>query len=241
MPTAEKAKAIEQAADWYRRAGGLVFTEYRGLRVRQLQNLRRELRMKGAELHVIKNTLFRLAAGTDVEKLPEELHNGPTAIAFLFENESAGAKVLLDFSKTSKNLVIKGGYINGRAFSASEVESFSKLPSREVLLAQVIGTIAAPLSQLVGTIEALYADPIRTIGAVADKASEGAPVASAPEPQAEAAPESQDAASESGPKEAAPVTAAEAPEEEGGSQPEEMQPSQEDASDSSETPKEEGE
>ena len=181
MPTAEKAKTIEQAKDWYSRSAGVIFTDYRGLKVQEIQQLRRDLRKKGAEIHVLKNTLFRKAAGEDVDKLPAELHNGPTAVAFIFENETDCAKALLDYAKTNKKLNVKGGFIGGRAFTAKDVEALAALPSREVLIAQVIGAIAAPLSNLVGVIEALYADPIRVIGAVADKVAEGSPL---PEPKA---------------------------------------------------------
>jgi large subunit ribosomal protein L10 len=185
MPTAEKAQMIEQAKDWYSRSIGVVFTDYRGLKVHEVQQLRRDLRKKGAEIHVLKNTLFRIAAGDDVAKMPIELHNGPTAVAFVFENETDVTKALLDYAKTNKNLKVKGGYFGGRALNAKEVETLSSLPPRDMLLAQLIGTIAAPLSGLVGVIEALYADPIRVIGAVADKVAESSP-APAPKPEPEA-------------------------------------------------------
>ena len=201
MPTAEKSQVIEQAKEWYGKSKGVVFADYRGLKVKEMQALRANLRAKGGEIHVIKNTLFRLAAGEDANALPDDLHNGPTAIAFVYENESDCAKALFDFTKTHKNLAVKGGFFGGKAMTAKEVETLSKLPPREVLLAQVIGTIAAPLTNLVGVIEALYADPIRTIGAVADKMNEGAP---APEPAAEAVPE---AAAPEVTAEAAPVEA----------------------------------
>lgn len=172
MPTAEKAQVIEQAKEWYAKSSGVVFTDYRGLGVKDLQALRSDLRKKGAELHIVKNTLFRQAAGDDAKNLPSDLHNGTTAFAFVFENESVIAKTLLDYARTSKKLIVKGGFFGGKALTAQEVESLSNLPSREILLAQVIGTIAAPLSNLVGVVEALYAETIRTIGAVADKAAE---------------------------------------------------------------------
>ena len=174
MPTAEKAQVIEKTKEWYAKSSGVVFSDYRGLGVKDLQALRSDLRKKGAEFHVVKNTLFRQAAGEDAAKLPSDLHNGTTAFTFVFENESEVAKALLDYARTSKKLVVKGGFFGGKSFTAKEVESLSTLPPREVLLAQVIGTIAAPLSNLVGVVEALYAEPIRTIGAVADKANEGA-------------------------------------------------------------------
>jgi large subunit ribosomal protein L10 len=190
MPTAEKAQTVELAKEWYSRASGVVFADYRGLKVQEIQQLRSDLRKKGAELHVVKNTLFRIAAGEDFEKLPAEYHNGTTAYAFVFENEAEVAKSLLDFARTSKKLVVKGGLFGGRAVTSKEVEAISTLPPKEVLISQVIGLVAAPLANLVGTIEALYADPIRTIAAVADKVNEGGQAAPAAEaPEAATAPE----------------------------------------------------
>lgn len=209
MPTAEKAKTIEQASDWYSKSFGVVFTDYRGLKVKDVQTLRRELRKKGAEIHVLKNTLFRKAAGDDAANMPAELHNGPTAVAFVFENEAECAKALLDYAKTNKNLKVKGGFFGGRAFSAKEVEALSTLPPRDVLIAQVIGAIAAPISNLIGTVEALYADPIRVIGAVADKVAEGSP-APAPAPAAKAEEPAPEAPAEEAAIEAAPEAPAEA-------------------------------
>ncbi|CAN5484914.1 hypothetical protein BH11ARM1_BH11ARM1_07500 [soil metagenome] len=211
MPTAEKARQIEQAKEWYSKSAGVVFADYRGLSVKELQSLRRDLRAKGAEIHVLKNTLFRLAAGDDVNNIPAEFHNGTTAFAFVYENEPDVAKALLDFARISKKLVIKGGLFGGKPMTDKQVQQLSELPPKDVLIAQVIGAIAAPLTGLVGVIEALYADPIRVIGAVADKVGEGAPaIESAPTatteeaPAAEAAPEA--AASEVTPEaDAAPA------------------------------------
>ncbi|HSI72930.1 MAG TPA: 50S ribosomal protein L10 [Fimbriimonas sp.] len=216
MPTADKARQIEQAKEWYSKSSGVVFADYRGLSVKQLQGLRRDLRAKGAELHVLKNTLFRIAAGEDINSLPAEYHNGTTAFAFVYENESDVAKTLLDFARTSKKLVVKGGLFGGKPMTDKQVQSLSELPPRDVLIAQVIGTIAAPISNLIGTIEALYADPIRVIGAVADKVGEGsgaveatstpAPAPADEAPAAESAPEAAPAASEgSAPAEEAPA------------------------------------
>ncbi len=186
MPTAEKSRTIEQAKDWYAKASGIVFTDYKGLKVKELQELRANLRSKGGELHVLKNTLFRIAAGEDSAKLPADLHNGTTAFTFVFENEAEVSKALLDYAKTSKKLIVKGGFFGGKAFNAAEVQALSELPPKDVLISMVIGLIASPISNLIGTVEALYADPIRVIGAVADKVAEGSPI---PTPTAEAAPE----------------------------------------------------
>lgn len=198
MPTAQKAQTIEKATEKYQKAAGVFFTEYRGLKVSDMQALRKELGAKGGELTVIKNTLFKISAGDDADRFSEELMSGPTAIAYVYENESECAKVLMDYTKANKNFVVKGGFLNGKVMDSAAVESLSKLPSREVLIAQVLGAITAPLSNLVGVIEALYADPIRVIGAVADKAKEegGLTAVEAPatEAKAEEAPANSDSA-----------------------------------------------
>lgn len=183
MPTAQKANVIEQTKDKYAKSAGVLFTEYRGLKVSELQELRKQLKAKGGEFSVVKNTLFRLAAGDDATNFPEDMTSGPTAIAFLYENEPECAKVLMDFAKTHKALIVKGGFIAGSVYSDKQVDALAKLPPKEVLIAQVIGAVAAPLSNLVGTIEAIYAEPVRTIYAVVDKFGDG----SAPAPKEEAA------------------------------------------------------
>ncbi|HRI44765.1 MAG TPA: 50S ribosomal protein L10 [Fimbriimonadaceae bacterium] len=211
MPTAEKAKNIEQARDWYQRSKGVIFTDYRGLKVKEMQQLRAELAKKGGEIHVIKNTLFRLAAGDEANVIDLEFHSGPTAVAFLFDNETECTKALFDYAATHKAFKVKGAFVGGKLMDAKQTEAFSKLPPRDVLLAQVIGAIAAPLTNLVGVIEALYADPIRTIGAVADKVAEGSP-APASEPAPATADVVQEApAAETPAEEAVAGSAAEAP------------------------------
>ncbi|HAY12980.1 MAG TPA: 50S ribosomal protein L10 [Armatimonadetes bacterium] len=190
MPTAAKAQVIDQTKEKFEQATGVFLTEYRGLTVQDMQNLRASLREKGGELKVIKNTLFRKALGETADALTEELGSGPTAFAFVYENETDCAKILVDYTKTNKAFVVKGGLLNGKIMDAQAVENFSKLPPRDQLIAMVIGAVAAPLSTLVGTVEAIYAQPIRVIGAVADKVAEGGgPVAAESAPSAPASEE----------------------------------------------------
>lgn len=189
MPTAQKAQVVEKTRERYQRAAGVVFTEYRGLSVPKMQQLRRQLQAKGGEIQVVKNTLFKLAAGEDAERFPEECNAGPTAVVFLYENETEVVKALFDFGKEHKELLVKGGMLEGTVYNNVQIEEISKLPAKEVLIAQVIGTIAAPLTQLVGTVQEILAAPIRAIGAVADKVEKEGAASSAPEPAAEPAPE----------------------------------------------------
>lgn len=215
MPTAQKADVIEQTKAKYQKAAGVLFTEYRGLKVQEIQNLRKQLKAKGGDFSVVKNTLFKIAAGDDAGKLPEAMTSGPTAIAFLYENEAECAKVLMDFVKTSKALVVKGGFIAGSVYDDKQVDALAKLPPKEVLIAQVIGAVAAPLTSLVGTIEAIYAQPVRTIYAVADKLGAGdapapAKAEAAPEAPAETATPTETAETASEPAAEAPAEATEA-------------------------------
>lgn len=205
MPTAAKVKQIEQIQERYKRASGVIFTEYRGLSVPALQRLRRKLASEGAEYSVVKNTLFKRAAGEDAEKFPEAMTSGPTAVAFVYKDEMATTKALFDFIKEQKTFVVKGGFLEGKLYDGAQMEALSKLPPKDVLISQVIGIIAAPLSNLVGTIQEIYAAPIRAIGAVADKAAENAPAPAKAEAPAEAAPAAEEApAAEAPAAEAAP-------------------------------------
>ncbi|MHB8637624.1 MAG: 50S ribosomal protein L10 [Fimbriimonadaceae bacterium] len=210
MPTAEKAQVIDQAKAWYEKSVGVVFADYRGLSVKEIQALRSDLRKKGGEIHVLKNTLFRIAVGGDIDKLPAELHNGTTAFTFVYKNETDVSKALVDYARASKKLIVKGGYFGGKAFDAGQVEALAALPPRDVLIAQVIGAIASPLSGLVGVIEALYADPIRVIGAVADKVAESSPVAAPPVAAKPEPPPAQEATPVTAHSEAEPAQEAEA-------------------------------
>ncbi len=169
MPTEQKVKQVEQIKERYQRATGVIFTEYRGLSVPALQKLRRNLAVHGAELSVVKNTLFKIAAGDDAAKISDDMTSGPTAVAFVHKDESATAKALFDFIKENKTFVIKGGFLDGRLYDGAKMEQISKLPPKEVLLSQIVGIIAAPMSNLVSTIQEIYAAPIRAIGAIADK------------------------------------------------------------------------
>ena len=212
MPTAEKIKQVENLKARFERASGVFFTEYRGLSVPEMQQLRRDLRAAGAEFSVVKNTLFKLATGDAAEGFPDGMGTGPTAIAFISDDEAAVAKALFDYAKTHKALIIKGGYVDGTAYSAELVQELSALPPKDVLMSQLIGTIVAPMSSIASTIEAIYSGPIFAISAIADKMEDGDADASV-EANAESAKPSAEAetpASDSEAESAEPSTEAEA-------------------------------
>lgn len=181
MATQRKVASVEQTRSWYQQSIGLIFTDYRGLTVGEMQELRKSLRSAGAEFHVVKNTLFRRALGDDIANLPEELHSGTTATVFVYREQPACAKAVVTFGKSHQALQIKGGFFDGKVFSAKEIEELSKLPSREELLSMIVGVVAAPMSQLVGVLNEMIASPIRVIDAIVEKQG-GAPPADAKEP-----------------------------------------------------------
>ncbi len=130
----------------------VVLTHYRGLNVEQINQLRKRLREEKVDYHVIKNTLMRLASkGTDLEKL-NDYFEGPTAIAISYGDPILLAKVLSEFTKTQPSLEIKVGLIEGRVSPPEEVKALATMPSREVLLAQILGGIQMSGGQVVGVI-----------------------------------------------------------------------------------------
>jgi large subunit ribosomal protein L10 len=150
-------------------------TEYRGLTVAEISSLRRQLRTLGADYKVFKNTLvLRAITGTSVESIGEYLQ-GPTAIAFVDGDVSAVAKALRDFAKESPKLIVKGGVVDGKALTSKDLSALADLPSRDVLLAQIAGMLAAPLRTMAGLLKAVPQNFAYGLSALLD--SKGGPVA----------------------------------------------------------------
>ena len=157
MPRArkeQKAEQVELLTEKLKRAKVAVLTDYRGLTVSQLQELRGKLRTGDVEYRVIKNTLARRAAeAAGVKALETELQ-GPVAIAFGYDDLSTPAKLINEFVRTTRlKLDITGGLVEGRVFSPDQVKQLADLPSRESLIAQLMGTLQSPVGQLVGIMQ----------------------------------------------------------------------------------------
>jgi len=167
IPTAEKEQAIQDLADLIGRSKGAILTDYRGFTVSEITELRKRLREQGAVYHVVKNTLFKRALqnGDGLEQYLE----GPTAIAFALQDPVGPAKAVLDFMKEKKKGVVKAGYIEGVVYTEPQVGELSKLPSRDVLIAQVVGGIQAPISGLVGALNGILSNFVYTLQAIVDK------------------------------------------------------------------------
>jgi large subunit ribosomal protein L10 len=148
----EKGQIISDFSKEIEGYKAVVLTHYRGLNVEQMNHLRQRLRKDKVSYHVIKNTLMRLASkGTDLEKL-NDYFEGPTAIAISYGDPVLLAKVLSEFIKTQPSLEIKVGLIEGRVTSPEEVKALATLPSREVLLSQILGGIQTIGGQVMGAI-----------------------------------------------------------------------------------------
>jgi large subunit ribosomal protein L10 len=192
MARADKVDAVVEIADRFRGSSASVVTEYRGLTMAQLTTLRRSLGA-GTTYRIAKNTLVqRAAADAGVEGL-EQLLVGPTAIAFITGEPVDAAKALREFAKTNQALVIKGGFMDGRALTVTEVNQLADLESREVLLAKLAGAMKGTMAKAAGLFAAPAGQVARLAQALADKrAAEGEASAAPVEPaaaEADSAPE----------------------------------------------------
>ena len=148
MNRKEKAQVISDLSEKVKGFQAAILTNYRGLNVEQINHLRQRLREEKISYHVVKNTLMRLASkGTDLEKL-DNYFEGPTAIAISYGDPVLLAKILSEFIKTQPTLEIKVGLIQGRVASPEEVKALATMPSREVLLGQILGGIQGGANQL---------------------------------------------------------------------------------------------
>lgn len=168
MPTAAKAQLIEEMTEKLGRARGAVLLQTEGLTVAEAQDLRRKLRAQGVELHVIKNTLLRKATEAANYKDLSALLTGQTAIALSYDDEVTSAKAITDYlktAKTAKPVVVKAGILERGPISAKQVEDLAKVPSRDQLRAQVVGTFMGPLNQTYGVLSAPLRDLINVLEA----------------------------------------------------------------------------
>ena len=169
-PRADKVGLVVELQDMFDRSQAAIVTEYRGMTVSQITELRKRLRKVGGEYHVVKNTLMRRAAGDKLTPDFELILTGPTAIAFALEDPVDTAKALLDYFRELRNqaFVVRGGYVSGRIYSPEQVTALSKVPPRPVVLAQTLGMIQAPLSNFAGTMGGILSEFARTLQALVD-------------------------------------------------------------------------
>jgi large subunit ribosomal protein L10 len=172
MAKAERQAAVEEITEQFRGSSAALLTEYRGLTVKQLKELRRSL---GADTQyaVVKNTLTKRAAAEAGIAGLDELLAGPSAIAFVRGDAVEAAKGLRDFAKANPLLVIKGGVMDGKALSATDVTKLADLESREVLLAKAAGAMKASLANAAALFQAPLTQFARTADALRAKVEQG--------------------------------------------------------------------
>jgi large subunit ribosomal protein L10 len=171
MARADKAAAVAELAEEFRGSSAAVLTEYRGLTVSQLRDLRRALG-ETTTYAVVKNTLTKLAAREAGVDVLEDLLVGPSAIAFVKGDPVVAAKGLRDFARTHPLLVIKGGVVDGARIDAADLTRLADLESREVLLAKLAGAMKAKTSQAAALFQAPLAQVARTVDALRAKVEE---------------------------------------------------------------------
>jgi large subunit ribosomal protein L10 len=172
MPTTQKAATIAELTTLLRDSQLAVVTDYRGLSVAALSQLRRNLRGK-AVLHVTKNTLLtRAAQDANVPQLTDLL-TGPSAVAFVKDDIAGTIKVLNDFARTSRILTMRGALFGPSLVAGDKVADLANVPTRQQLYAQVVGSVQGPLNNLVGTLNQVYAQVVYALQDYADKKGGG--------------------------------------------------------------------
>jgi large subunit ribosomal protein L10 len=173
MARPEKVQAVTDIREGLEGAEAVFLTEYRGLTVHAVQELRRAVRASGAEYRVVKMTLARLAAAdAGIEGLDEYLA-GPTALAFANSDPVTTAKALKDFSRENEAFVLKAGYFAGSVLTPEEVSKLAEIEPREVLLARVAGAVKAPLFKAAGMFGSFTRDAASMFSQLLDKKESG--------------------------------------------------------------------
>jgi large subunit ribosomal protein L10 len=199
MNREEKAAVIDRIADEIKEADAVYAVDYRGLSVPQAAALRARLREADAVFRVVKNSLTERAADQAGAEALKAVLEGPTALTFVRGDAAVAAKALNDTARATQLLAFKGGLMNGNALTADDVRSIARLPSREVLYGQLVGTVAAPVSGLVRTLNALIQGLAVQLGQIAEKGLVSGEAPAEPEASAEppaAEPEAEAAAAE---------------------------------------------
>jgi large subunit ribosomal protein L10 len=171
MVTLEKENVVDDLRQRLRGTNFTVMSDFRGLRVGEMADLRRRVRAAEGELHIAKNSLLRIAAESEGFKDLRDLLLGPTAVAYAHGDEAALAKALIDYSADSPELVIKGGLLDKKYLEADQIQQLAALPPREVLVAQVVGGMQSPIYGLVGVLSATIGSFVRVLNARSEQLS----------------------------------------------------------------------
>jgi large subunit ribosomal protein L10 len=169
MHRKDKEALVEEVAGLLADAEVMYVSDYRGLTVAQISELRGALRPSGARLRVLKNTLTRRAAAQAGREELLELLNGPTAVTFCGDDPVAPAKALIEFARKNDALEVRGGVLQGKPIDGTDIKSLATLPPRDVLIGQVVGTMVAPISGFVTVLNATIGGLVRSLQQIADQ------------------------------------------------------------------------
>jgi large subunit ribosomal protein L10 len=169
LPTQRKIDSVANLTDKLSRTQFMVVADYRGLTVAEIGDLRKKLRETGAELIVAKNTLTLIAAKQAGYGALEPLLAGPTALAFAYDDVAKTAKAINEFNRGPKKLVVRGGMLGKSLLASNAVDQVAQLPSREQVLAQIVGGIASPVAGVVGVINAAITNVLYVLQARIDQ------------------------------------------------------------------------
>jgi large subunit ribosomal protein L10 len=185
MNREQKAAAVAEIATRIKESQAVFAVDYRGISVPQAAELRAKLRDADARFQVVKNTLTERAADEAGAESLKELLEGPTALTFVFGDAAPAAKALRDYARATELLPFKGGLMDGNVLTADDISAIARLPSREMLYAQLVGVVAHPIAGLARTLNQLIGGLAVALGQIQEKGLVGQD-APAPEPAAEA-------------------------------------------------------
>jgi large subunit ribosomal protein L10 len=169
MPTQRKIQIVESLTDKLRRAKATVLVQTQGMSVAEQTEMRKKFRSGGMDFQVVKNTLMRSATHTAETANVDAILVGPTAVVIGYQDEASVAKAVLDYIKTSKTVTLKGGVLGKQMLNPTQLESLSKLPGRDQLRAQAVGTVQGPLSTAAGLVAAPLRDLVQILHNYAEK------------------------------------------------------------------------
>jgi large subunit ribosomal protein L10 len=169
MPNAQNVETLAKIKEEVAAASAVWVVDYRGLTVKEAQQLRRDIREAGAHLTVYKNTLMKIALADAELPTMEDILQGPSAFVFADNDPAAAAKAVKEFAKGNDKLVIKGGVMDGQQYDAAQVEAIASLPSREQLLAQIAGAISGVARGLAVTINGVPSGLAQCIKQIAEQ------------------------------------------------------------------------
>ncbi len=169
----KKEEMVKNLKEKFLNSEGIFVTSFKGFTVAESNEIRKLIREKGGEFRVVKNTLIRLASQETPFQPVNEYIEGPTALVIAYKDTVEIAKILNKFIKDHPSLKLRGFVIQGKGFKAEAIEELVKLPPKEVLLAQVLGTLQAPITNFIGVLSAIIRNFLNVLKAIEEKKAKG--------------------------------------------------------------------